>query len=76
LDRKILNDEVDIPEDMSPAAASIVINLMKNPKEQLGSNGSVNTVQHHPLFTGIDWRVLQEERVKLLEKFVKKTGRG
>jgi serine/threonine protein kinase len=72
LDRKILNSEVDIPEDMSPAAVSIVMNLlMKNPKERLGSNGSVNAVWQHLSFKGIDWKALQEKRVKPLEKVAK-----
>jgi non-specific serine/threonine protein kinase len=50
---------VDIPEDMSLAAASIVMKLlMKNPKQRLGSNGSVNAVRQHPFFKGIDWKAL------------------
>jgi novel protein kinase C epsilon type len=73
LDRKIVSDEVDIPEEMSPAAASIVMNLlMKNPKERLGSNGLVKVVRQHPFFTGIDWKALQEKRVKPPEKVAKK----
>ena len=67
--KKILEDEVDIPDNMSLAAASIVLKfLMKDPKQRLGSNGSVNTVRHHPFFKGIDWKALQEKRVKPPEK--------
>jgi serine/threonine protein kinase len=73
LDQKIVNDEVDIPEDMSPAAASIMVNLlMKNPKERLGANGSDNAVRQHPFFEGIDWKALQEKRVKPPENVAKK----
>jgi serine/threonine protein kinase len=50
---------------MSLAATSIVMKLlMKNPKQRLGSNGSVNAVWQHPFFKGIDWKALQEKRVK------------
>jgi hypothetical protein len=41
---------------------------MKNPKERLGSNGSVDAVRQHPFFKGIDWKALQEKRVKPPEK--------
>jgi serine/threonine protein kinase len=69
LDNKIVNDDVNIPDDMSLAAASIVLKLlMKDPKQRLGSNGSVNAVRKHPFFNGIDWKALQEKRVKPPEK--------
>ena len=69
LDQKILNDEVDFQEDVSMAAVSIVIQLLiKNPTERLGSNGSVDTVRHHPFFKVIDWQARQEKRVKPPEK--------
>jgi hypothetical protein len=42
--------------------------LMKNPTKRLGSNGSDDTVQQHPFFKGIDWKALQEKRVKPPEK--------
>jgi novel protein kinase C epsilon type len=72
LDKKILNDEVDFPEDMSLDAVSIVKQLLiKNPAERLGSNGSVDTVRQLPFFKGIDWQALQEKWVKPLE-FAKK----
>jgi serine/threonine protein kinase len=65
LDKKIVNDEVKFPEDMSLDAVSIVNQLlMKNPAERLGSNGSVDTVRQHPFFTGIDWQALREKRVE------------
>jgi serine/threonine protein kinase len=69
LDQKIINDEVDIPDDMSLAAASIVLKLlMKNPEERLGANDSDNTVRQHPFFKAIDWKAPQEKRVKPTEK--------
>ena len=73
LDQKILNNEVDIPDDMSLDAASIVIHLlMKDPNQRLGSNGSVKAVRRHPFFKGIDWKALQEKRVKPPENVAKK----
>jgi novel protein kinase C epsilon type len=63
--KKIVNDEVDFPEDMSMDAVSIVRQLLiKNPAERLWSNGSVDAVRQHPFFKGIDWQALQEKRVK------------
>jgi hypothetical protein len=60
---------VYFPEDMSPRAVSIVIKLlMKNPRQQLGFNGSVDTVRQQPFFRGIDWQALKEKRVNPLEK--------
>ena len=62
---KITNDEVDFPEDMSLAAKSIVMKLlMKDPAQRLGPD----TVRQEPFFKGIDWKALQEKRVKPPEK--------
>ena len=69
LDQKILNDEVNFPEDMSLAAVSIVTQLlMKEPEQRLGSNGSFDLILQHPFFKRIDWKALQEKRVKPPEK--------
>ena len=69
LDKKIMNDEVDFPEDMSLAAISIVMQLlMKNPTKRLGSNSSIDKIRQHPFFKGIDWQALREKRVKPPEK--------
>jgi novel protein kinase C epsilon type len=69
LEQKIINSEVEIPDDMSLAAASIVLKLlMKNPEERLGANESDNAVRQHPFFKTIDWKALQEKRVKPPEK--------
>ena len=78
LGQKILNDEVDFPEDISLAAVSIVMKLlMKNPAKRLGSNSSIDTVQQHPSFKGIDWQALQEKWAKPPEKEkVEKKWRG
>jgi serine/threonine protein kinase len=75
LDHKIVNNDVEFPEDMSLAAVSIVTKfLMKNPSQRLGSNGSFETVRQHPFFKGIDWQALREKRVRPpeKEKFTKK----
>jgi serine/threonine protein kinase len=67
--QKIVNDEVDFPKHMSLAARSIVKELLtKDPALRLGSNGSVNTLRQHPFFKGIDWKALEEKRVKPPEK--------
>ena len=69
LDQKILNDEVDFPGDMSLAAVSLVTQLLKkDPAQRLGCDGSVDTLRQHPFFKGIDWKALQEKRVKPPEK--------
>jgi len=69
LEKNILNNEVDFPEHMSPAAVSIVVQLlMKDPTQRLGSNASVEAVRQHPFFKGIDWRAVHEKRVKPPEK--------
>jgi serine/threonine protein kinase len=70
LDKKIINDEVDFPKDMSPAAISIVMKLlMKDPAQRLGPD----TVRQQSFFNGIDWKALQEKRVKPPEKVNKLT---
>jgi novel protein kinase C epsilon type len=75
LNQKILHDEVDIPDDMSPAAVLIVLKLLrKDPERRLGSD-SDNTVRQHPFFKGIDWEALEEKRVKPPEN-IAKIGRG
>ena len=69
LGQKILNYEVDFPKHMSLAAVSIVKELLtKDPALRLGSDGSVDTVRQHPFFKDIDWKALQDKRVKPPEK--------
>ena len=79
LEQKIINDEVDFPDDMSLAAVSIVTKLlMKNSHKRLGSTGSVDAVRQHPFFKGINWQALQEKRVQPPEeeKAAKKPEEG
>jgi len=69
LDQKIQHDEAEFPEYMSLAAVSIVTQLsMKDPEQRLGSKGSFEAIRQHPFFKGIDWKALQEKRVKPPEK--------
>jgi hypothetical protein len=42
--------------------------LMKNPKERLGADGSVDTIRQHPFFRGIDWMALKQKRVEPPER--------
>jgi serine/threonine protein kinase len=73
LEKKIINDEVEFPLDMSLDAMLIVMELLKkDPKERLGSSGSDDTVRQHPFFKGIDWQALQEKRAKPPTKKVAK----
>jgi len=79
LEQKIINDEVEFPDDMSLAAVSIVAKLlMKNSHKRLGSTGSVDAVRQHPFFKGINWQALQEKRVQPPEeeKAAKKPEEG
>ena len=65
LEQKIINDEVEFPDDMSLAAVSIVLKLlMKNSRKRLGSTGSVDAVRQQPFFKGINWQALQEKQVQ------------
>jgi len=65
LEHKIINDEVEFPDDMSLAAVSIVTKLlMKNSQKRLGSTGSVDAVRQEPFFKGVNWQALQEKRVQ------------
>jgi len=78
-DQKIVNDEVDFPEDMSLVAVLIVTQLlMKDPAQRLGSNGSFDAIRQHPFSKGIDWKALEEKRVNPpeKEKVAKKPRRG
>jgi len=42
--------------------------LKKDPKQRLGSNDSFDAIWQHPFFKGIDWKTLEEKRVKPPEK--------
>jgi serine/threonine protein kinase len=62
---KIMNTDIDYPDYMSLAAVSLVIKLLqKDPADRLGADGSIDTMRRHPFFTWIDWKALEEKRVK------------
>ena len=42
--------------------------LTRNPYERLGAYGRLGSVREQPFFRGVDWRALQEKRVKLPQK--------
>jgi len=42
--------------------------LTRNPYERLGAYGRLDSVREQPFFRGVDWRALQEKRVKLPQK--------
>ena len=42
--------------------------LTKDPNLRLGAYGRLDSVREQPFFGGIDWRALQEKRVKPPEK--------
>jgi len=42
--------------------------LTKDPNERLGAYGRLDSVREQPFFRGIDWRAVQEKRVKPPQK--------
>jgi hypothetical protein len=66
---KIIRNEVYYPEDMSLDAVFILSKLLiKDPKERLGADCSIDTITKHPFFIGIDWLPLQQKRVESPEQ--------
>ncbi|KAG1140107.1 hypothetical protein G6F37_009998 [Rhizopus arrhizus] len=62
--RKILQDELKFPEDVSPEAKSLLRGLLtRDPKERLGNNGS-EEIKNHPFFASIDWRKLNQKKLQ------------
>jgi hypothetical protein len=62
LNDRIVRSEVDYPDSMSPAAASLLRKLLeKDPEKRMGADGSVDTIRRHPFFTGLDWVALQQK---------------
>ncbi|CDS13492.1 hypothetical protein LRAMOSA05668 [Lichtheimia ramosa] len=62
--RKILQDELRFPDDMSSDAQSLLRGLLtRDPDERLGNNGSEG-IKDHPFFASIDWRRLQQKKVQ------------
>lgn len=63
--RKILQDELRFPDDISDDAQSLLRGLLtRDPEERLGSNGSAD-IKNHPFFAKhIDWRLLLQKKVQ------------
>ncbi|KAI8377479.1 serine/threonine protein kinase [Radiomyces spectabilis] len=62
--RKILEDELRFPEDMSPDAKTLLRGLLtRDPNQRLGNNGSQD-IKNHPFFASIDWRRLNQKKMQ------------
>ncbi|ORE02451.1 Pkinase-domain-containing protein [Rhizopus microsporus var. microsporus] len=62
--RKILQDELRFPDDMSTEARSLLRGLLtRDPNERLGNNGS-EEIKNHPFFASIDWRKLNQKKLQ------------
>lgn len=62
--RKILQDELRFPDDMSADARSLLRGLLtRDPNERLGNNGS-EEIKNHAFFSSIDWRKLNQKKLQ------------
>ncbi|KAI8981739.1 kinase-like domain-containing protein [Mycotypha africana] len=62
--RKILQDELRFPDDMSQEARSLLRGLLtRDPNERLGNNGS-EEIKNHPFFASIDWKLLNQKKIQ------------
>ncbi|KAG1446161.1 hypothetical protein G6F56_009663 [Rhizopus delemar] len=62
--RKILQDELRFPDDVSADARGLLRGLLtRDPKERLGNNGS-EEIKNHPFFASIDWRKLNQKKLQ------------
>ncbi|KAI9257652.1 kinase-like domain-containing protein [Sporodiniella umbellata] len=62
--RKILQDELRFPDDVSADARSLLRGLLtRDPKDRLGNNGS-EEIKSHPFFATIDWRKLNQKKLQ------------
>ncbi|KAI9471847.1 MAG: kinase-like domain-containing protein [Benjaminiella poitrasii] len=62
--RKILQDELRFPDDMSPEARSLLRGLLtRDPNKRLGNNGS-EEIKNHPFFASIDWKKLNQKKLQ------------
>lgn len=53
---KILNQPIQLPESLPPAARDIIMRLLcRNPEQRLGAYEGVSEIKAHPFFEGIDW---------------------
>ncbi|KAI8092787.1 kinase-like domain-containing protein [Halteromyces radiatus] len=63
--RKILQDELRFPDDISEDAKSLLRGLLtRDPEERLGNHGSAD-IKNHPFFAKhIDWRLLLQKKLQ------------
>ncbi|KAI7858140.1 kinase-like domain-containing protein [Circinella umbellata] len=62
--RKILQDELRFPDDMSSDAKNLLRGLLtRDPNERLGNNGPED-IKNHPFFASIDWRKLLQKKMQ------------
>ncbi|ORZ01427.1 kinase-like domain-containing protein [Syncephalastrum racemosum] len=62
--RKILQDELRFPDDMSDDAKSLLRGLLtRDPNERLGNAGPEH-IKQHPFFESIDWRKLLQKKMQ------------
>lgn len=57
---KVLEGEVEFPEDMPPVAVDIITKLLnRDPEKRLGASG-YKEIKKHPFFQDIDWKKLEK----------------
>ncbi|KAG0169737.1 AGC protein kinase Gad8 [Apophysomyces sp. BC1015] len=62
--RKILQDELRFPDEMSSDAKDLLRGLLtRDPNERLGNNGP-EYIKNHPFFARIDWRRLMQKKMQ------------
>ncbi|KAI7867750.1 kinase-like domain-containing protein [Spinellus fusiger] len=62
--RKILQDELRFPEEMSEEAKGLLRGLLtRDPNERLGNSGP-EAIKNHPFFASIDWQKLMQKKVQ------------
>ncbi|KAG1472738.1 hypothetical protein G6F56_001358 [Rhizopus delemar] len=62
--RKILQDELRFPDDVSSDARGLLRGLLtRDPNERLGNKGS-EEIKNHPFFASIDWRKLNQKKLQ------------
>ncbi|GAN11216.1 pkinase-domain-containing protein [Mucor ambiguus] len=62
--RKILQDELRFPDDMTEDARSLLRGLLtRDPNKRLGNNGS-EEIKNHAFFSSIDWKKLNQKKLQ------------
>ncbi|KAI9303950.1 kinase-like domain-containing protein [Cunninghamella echinulata] len=62
--RKILQDELRFPDNVSSEAQDLLTGLLtRDPNQRLGHNGP-EVIKSHPFFASIDWRKLMQKKVQ------------